>query len=654
MKQIFKYILGTFIGVICGLFASFFLLALILGSMFASATKGEGSPGSGIKDNSILVLDLSKEMKEKSADNFFGSSVEYSLHEFSEAINKALEDKKVKAVFIKMSGSVPMGWATAKEVRQLLEKFKTSDKKIVAYGEFVDEKSLYISSVANKIVMHPTGEIRWDGFAATPTFYKGTFEKLNIKPVVFRAGKFKSAVEPFTRKSMSNESKQQLEELLEDLWEETVEGFADAREIDAKEIRDLADTAEIRTAKQALNANFIDELSLYSDVVEGLLKSTLKDDKKKKDEPEALAKEIESVEEVEVADEDLEADDSKSEQENENLNKEASMAKKEEKESLKQEDFKRFVSIPGYLSLGGPSILTSLGSGGMFENEKKKGDKIAVVIVEGGITSGRSDDGSVGSESVLRHLRKARFDENVKGVILRVNSPGGSALASDVIWYEVKKLNKVKPVFTSMGDVAASGGYYIAAGADKIYAEENTITGSIGVFSLTFNLKDMANSKLGLSFDRVVTNPYADLGSAVRSMSEEEKALFQSDVMRIYSNFLNVVQQGRRFENQSDVEALAQGRVWSGSQAKEVGLVDEIGGIEKTANDLAAKLELEDYDLVFYPKRKTLDVVLNQLFEVSMKFKMLVSDPVNYIYQKQEELKKEGVLLYSPHALKIF
>lgn len=636
MKQFFKYVLGTFVGVISGLFASLLILGLILGSIFSNASKGEGKPGSGVKENSIIVLDLSQNINEKSADQLFAKSIDYSVHELRRAINKSVDDKKIKAIFIRMSGSVPIGWATAKEIRSLLEKFKESGRDIVAYGEYVDEKSLYIASISNKIVMHPTGEIRWDGFAAVPAFYKGTFEKLNIKPVVFRTGKFKSAIEPFTRKSMSSASKLQLEELLSDLWEETVEGFADARDIDAKEIRDLAETAEIRTAKQALNANFIDEVALYSDVVEGLLLSTESESKKPL---KAVEKELKK----DVALKEGESEEKTSEKSQDEL----------VKTKIAQKDFLRFISVPGYLSIGGPSIFASLTSGGLFEEVVLKGDKIAVVIVEGGITSGETDGDSVGADTVLRHLRKARFDESVKGVVLRVNSPGGSALASDVMWHEIRKLNKVKPVYTSMGNIAASGGYYIAAGSERIYAEENTITGSIGVFSLTFNLKEAAETKLGLTFDRVVTNPYADLGSVVREMTEDEKAIFQKDVERIYSNFLNVVQQGRRFESKDDVDALAQGRVWSGAQAKENGLVDEIGGIEKTIEDLTAKLELTDYELVFYPKRKTIDVVLNQFFEVSAKLKMLLNDPVDYVHQKSEKLRKEGVLMYSPFDLQI-
>lgn len=231
-------------------------------------------------------------------------------------------------------------------------------------------------------------------------------------------------------------------------------------------------------------------------------------------------------------------------------------------------------------------------------------DKIAVIYANGEINGGEGDENSIGSEAISRSLRKARLDEKVKAVVLRVNSPGGSALASDVIWREVLLTKKAKPIIVSMGDYAASGGYYIACAADSIIAEPNTITGSIGVFAIIPNMKGFFNNKLGLTFDGVKVGEYSDLGDVSRPLSPAEKMILQNEVNRIYSDFTLRVAQGRKI-SQANVDSIGQGRVWTGSQALKLKLVDKLGHLDDAIASAARKAKLKEYRLVAYPEQKT-------------------------------------------------
>ncbi len=230
-------------------------------------------------------------------------------------------------------------------------------------------------------------------------------------------------------------------------------------------------------------------------------------------------------------------------------------------------------------------------------------DKIAVIYASGSIESGEGDEQTIGSDRISKAIRKARLDENVKAIVLRVNSPGGSALASDVIWREVVLAKAAKPVVASMGDVAASGGYYISCAADTIVAQPNTITGSIGVFGLLMNMKNLFNNKFGITFDTVKTNRYADLGTPFRALTQAERDIIQNSVNDIYDSFITKVAEGRGMKK-ADVDSIGQGRVWSGTDAVKIGLVDVMGGMED-AIEIAAKMaKLDNYRVAEYPEQK--------------------------------------------------
>ena len=239
----------------------------------------------------------------------------------------------------------------------------------------------------------------------------------------------------------------------------------------------------------------------------------------------------------------------------------------------------------------------------LMEKKSLSDPKIAVIYASGEIESGKGSAESIGSETLAKAIRKAREDEKVKAIVLRVNSPGGSALASEVIWREMNLAKKVKPVVVSMGDVAASGGYYISAPASKIYAEPNTITGSIGVFGLLLNAQKMLNNKLGITIDTLGTNKFANFGSITRPLTAEERNILQGSVEDVYSIFVQRVSEGRKLSTAA-VDSIGQGRVWSGTDAKRIGLIDEFGGLNDAIAEAAKMAKTKKYRVVELPELK--------------------------------------------------
>lgn len=282
-------------------------------------------------------------------------------------------------------------------------------------------------------------------------------------------------------------------------------------------------------------------------------------------------------------------------------------------------------------------------------------DKIAVIYAIGGIEGGNGDDRTIGSERISKAIRKARLDEKVKAIVLRVNSPGGSALASDVIWREIVLAKQVKPVVASMGDVAASGGYYISCAADTIVASPNTITGSIGVFGLLFNMKKLFNNKFGITVDTVKTNRFADIGSALRPLTQAERDIIQNSVNEIYDSFITKVADGRGL-TKAQVDSIGQGRVWSGADAKNIGLVDVLGGLETAIEIAAGMAKLEHYRVAEYPERvEPFKQFMKELSGEGEDVMLKKHLGENYRYYKAfDELKKmEGIQARLPYDIYI-
>jgi protease-4 len=282
------------------------------------------------------------------------------------------------------------------------------------------------------------------------------------------------------------------------------------------------------------------------------------------------------------------------------------------------------------------------------DDDNSSKNRIAIVYASGDITGGQGDDNSIGSERISKAIRKVRLDNKVKAVVLRVNSPGGSSLASDVIWREVALTKKVKPIIVSMGDYAASGGYYISCAADSIFAEPNTITGSIGIFAVLPNMQKLFNDKLGVTFDGVKTGKYADLGDVSRPLTPEERAILQNNVNHGYDDFTKAVAAGRG-KTQAYINSIGQGRVWTGAQAIKIGLVDRLGNINDAIASAAKKAKLKNYNLVSYPEQKSFFKQLDSDVTGQMKTKMLKSE-LGDNYRVYEQIKGLTQMMRSPQA----
>ncbi|KAF3884727.1 MULTISPECIES: signal peptide peptidase SppA [Nostocales] len=538
LKQTFASLVGSLLGlcIFCGLGTTGLLLLL-----FAAASSKDVGPL--VKDKSMLVFDLSmnitdgepstSELLEKALS---GEEVNrMSLRSVLDALEKARLDKRIVGIYLdasRASQASVAGFATLKEIRQELEKFRTAGKKIIAYGSDWGEREYYLSSVADNIVVNPLGAIEVNGLSTQPMFFAGALQKYGVGVQVVRVGKFKGAVEPYVLTKLSPENRQQLQTLLNDVWAEWRTTVGSSRKIAPSQLQNIVDNQALLLAEQAKANRLVDKVAYFDEVVSDLKKLTDSD--------------------------------------------------KDEK-TFRQININEYAGVPG----------KSLG----IERESK--NKIAVVYAEGEIVEGQGESGEIGGDRFAKIFRQLRQDKNVKAVVLRINSPGGSATASEVMQREVRLTHQEKPVVVSMGDIAASGGYWIATDSKRIFAEPNTITGSIGVFGVLINAQKLANGN-GITWDSVKTGKYADVQTVARPKSTEELALYQRNVNRIYSVFVNKVAQGRKLSEQKVVE-IAQGRVWSGVAAKKIGLVDEIGGLDaaikyaSTAADLGNNWEVKEY-----------------------------------------------------------
>lgn len=541
MKQFFKIMFASIAAMIVMGFLFFFITFGIIGSLISSDADKEVK----VKENSVMHISLSEAIPDRTPENPFENfdfatmqpSKSLGLDKILETIEKAKTDDRIKGIYLDLN-TVSGGMATVEEIRNALEDFKTSGKWIVSYSEIYTQKGYYLASVADKIYLNPAGMMELRGLSSELMFFKNALEKLDVDMQVIRHGKFKSAVEPFMLEKMSESNRNQMQLILNTSWGSMLEKVSKSRNISIEKINELADGIKIQKAIDAKNEGFVDEL-MYKDQLLDMFREKL---------------EIAATDEI------------------------------------------NFIKMPKYLSAT-KDPLEKLKE----ETEKPKDNQIAVVYAAGDIVSGKGEKGEMGSETISKAIREARLDSNVKAIVLRVNSPGGSALASDVMWREVVLAKKVKPVVVSMGNVAASGGYYISCAADKIVADEKTITGSIGVFGLIPNAQGFFNNKLGITFDTVKTNTHADMLTVFRPLTQEEKDIIQIGVENIYDDFITKVAEGRGM-TKDQVDSIGQGRVWTGIDAKKIGLVDEIGGIDKAIAIAKEMAELEDYTISNYPK----------------------------------------------------
>ena len=549
MRQFLKQTLASAVGSLAGL-TLFFTLSTggLLFLLIAAASRDQGPQ---VRDKSVLVFDLSLDITDSDPSSSTSEAIEealsgeqansVTLRTVLDSLDKAAKDKRIVALYLDGSQSSPIsntGLATLKEVREALERFRASGKKIIAYDVDLGKKQYYLSSVADQVILNPMGSLEFDGFSSQQLFYSEALEKFGIGVQVIRVGKYKSAVEPFILKKLSPENRQQTQTLLSTLWGEFLSTVGKSRKISPQQLQAIANNQGKLMASEALTQRLVDRVAYQDEVVTDLKKLT---------------------------------------------------GSSEKDYSFRQ------IRLTTYAKVRNKDT-----------KNRTSSNKIALVYAEGEIVNGQGGVQQVGGDSFARQFRRLRQDEDVKAVVLRINSPGGSVTGSDVIQREVQLTRQKKPVIVSMGNYAASGGYWIATAANHIFAEPSTITGSIGVFGLQFNVQKLANNN-GLAWDVVKTSRYADSITVSRPKTPQELAIAQKSVNQIYNQFLNKVAQSRNLPKQK-VAQIAQGRVWSGQDAKKLGLVDEIGGIDRAINYAAKEAKLgNNWELQEYPKVRSLE-----------------------------------------------
>jgi protease-4 len=541
-KQTFASCLGTLLGLL--VFSSLGVggLAFLLLSFLNS------SDSSSVKEKSVLVFNLATNISDAPpssslADSLTGeSTTTLNLRQVIAAIEKAALDDNIVGLLLYGRGTVgEYGYATLTEVRQALAKFRQSGKKIIAYDMEWTEKEYYLASVAEKVIINPVGRMEINGLSSQQTFFADALEKYGVGVQVVKVGSFKGAVEPYTRQDLSVQNRQQLQTLLDTIWSNYSATVAKSRNLPPQQVQTISDTQGILEATTAKKAGFVDEVAHLDRVI-------------------VLAKELTG-----------EAKNKTNEEENSG--------------SFSQ------ISLANYAS-------------SLADEGGDSSDQIAIVYAEGTIVDGQGDRGEIGGDKLAKELRKLQGKEEVKAVVLRINSPGGSATASEVILREIKRLDAKKPVIISMGDVAASGGYWIAMGGQRIFADNDTITGSIGVFGLLLNIQKIANNN-GIDWDTVKTGQLADISTITRPKNTQELEIYQAAVNRFYDLFIETVAKGRKL-SPDKVRTVAQGRVWTGKDAVKIGLVDQIGGLEAAVQYAAKTAKLgDDWSLKEYPRSQS-------------------------------------------------
>ena len=496
-----------------------------------------------IKGDSILYIHVNSNITDAPMSSPMGGfdpmslsvSESVTLLNVLSAIEHAANDANIKGICIYTDGVGAISGANIEELRGALTRFKNSGKFIVAYDYNYTQSDYYLASVADKIVINPEGSLEWQGISSQVIFFKGLFDKLGVNVEVFRptSCKYKSAVEPFILTKMSDANRKQNKEMVDAVWHSMCEDIAACRNISVDTIKEYAANLAASFPDDALKAGMVDAVA-HEDYMFELFDGY----------------------------------------------------------GVTRNDSGLFntIDLENYISsLITSHIKTSVGNSEILAFESS--NIIAIIYAEGEIVDGNQyDDGSVYGSRLAAEIREARLNDNIKAVVVRVNSPGGSAIASELAWREMTLLQEVKPVVISMGDMAASGGYYISAPADYIYANKTTLTGSIGVFGMIPNLKNLLSNRLGVSIDGVYTSPAAIAPNLFTSMSNEQRNLLMKGVDRVYETFKQHVAEGRNLAIE-DVLNIAEGRVWCGSTAVKIGLVDAIGGINEA---VGKAMELAD------------------------------------------------------------
>ncbi len=558
----FKRFIASFFAVI----AAFWFMGIVLVLIIAGLGSADVAPS--VANASVLKITLNRpivDYKGGSGDDPFSVFFEetIALDEVVSAVQAAAEDDRISGI----SFETPFflgGWSQAETLRNALIEFKSSGKFIYAYGDSYSQKSFYLSSVVDSLFVTPTGFVDLRGLSSELTYYKSFQEKSGLRMEVIRHGKYKAAVEPYLNDAPSKENIEQIQELIDGLWDEVGAQMADQIEVSRADFEGWVNDLATRDLEKAKELGLIGGL-IYEDQYEDALKRAV------------------------------------------------GASKNDLNESSK---------------------LNTISSSSYFKTIKStpidSSDRIALVYAQGSILYGEGSPTIMGQETMNKALQSAREDRNIKAVVLRINSPGGSALTSDLIWREVEKTAKEKPVVVSISDVAASGGYYIATPATYIIAQPTSITGSIGVFGTLPNASELAE-QWGFSSYTLSTHERSATYSPLRPLSDTFRAELTEGIEQTYQTFLERVASGRSMSIES-VDAIAQGRVYLAPKALELGLVDEIGTLDDAINKAAELAAIDEFKLREYPRYKSDferllgDLPAASLSIISSKLPSIVSD----------------------------
>ena len=561
-----KRFIASFFAVI----AAFWFMGIVLVLIIAGLGSADVAPS--VANASVLKISLNRpivDYKGGSGDDLFSMFFEetIALDEVVAAVQAAAEDDRISGI----SFETPFflgGWSQAETLRNALIEFKSSGKFIYAYGDSYSQKSFYLSSVADSLFVTPTGFVDLRGLSSELTYYKSFQEKSGLRMEVIRHGKYKAAVEPYLNDAPSKENIEQIQELIDGLWDVVGVQMANQIEVSRSDFEGWVNDLITRDLEKAKELGLIGDL-IYEDQYEDSLKRAVGASKN---------------------------------------------------------------------DLSASSKLNTISSSSYFKTIKStqidSSDRIALVYAQGSILYGEGSPTIMGQETMNKALQSAREDRNIKAVVLRINSPGGSALTSDLIWREIEKTAKEKPVVVSISDVAASGGYYIATPATYIFAQPTSITGSIGVFGTLPNASELAE-QWGVSSYTLGTHERSATYSPLRPLSDSFRAELTEGIEQTYQTFLERVASGRSMSIES-VDAIAQGRVYLAPKALELGLIDEIGTLNDAINKAADLAAIDEFKLREYPRYKSDlerllgDLPAASLSIISSKLPSIVSDYLNF------------------------
>ena len=585
IKNIASSTIGSIIGMlIAGTILIFIFVGALVGGIFGAISEMEDAESEVYSgDANVIVMNLSSNIVERGGEVPFALNFasltpdpQIGLDQILDGLTRAAIDDNIKGLYLNVSGVSAMP-STIEDIRHGIDKFRESGKWVVAWSETMSQSGYYLNSVADEVYLHPAGGMTLLGLRAQSMFYPGLLDKLGIDVTVLRGpnNKYKSAVEPLLRKDYSESNKEQLDALLGEFWTTISSSIAESRGVATSVLDAVAENIGVRSPIDAVELGLIDAV-FYEDELEALLENNLD------------SLELETISFGEYA--------------------------------LPENMFGMSMSEDNLAEL-----VATLSDDDTSESDTDElGGEIAVIYAVGAIESGDGDAETIGSVTTAAAIKAARLAPDVKAVVMRVNSPGGSALASDVIWRETVLLKEAgKTLVISMGDLAASGGYYISCAADKIYANATTITGSIGVFGIIPNLGGMYEKHLGVTFDEIATHSHAGKPDGVFAMSDFEIDAYNEVITGIYSDFTSKVAQGRNL-TAAQVEEIARGRVWSGNDALEIGLVDEIGNLEDAIHFAEQLINIPDANLIYLPEiRDPFEVLIEDLTGVRAGFDAL-------------------------------